>query len=137
MLEMEQSYLLRHQQRQRLRSGTPERRSLPPSLLGQQASSARTPATVLPSTSATPPTKRVLAGQLARLRDEFQASGTRSEPDLRPSRMPGGGDSRWFVAVQNHQAATPDELGIRRHQLIKVGGDPTELWHFPLNAQQC
>ncbi|KAL3090299.1 hypothetical protein niasHS_006751 [Heterodera schachtii] len=118
VLEMEQSFLLRHQQRQRLRSGTPERRSFP--LFQKQ----RTPAAVLPGAQTAPVQKRALPAQLFRLWDEFQTSGTQSEPDLRPSRMPGQTDSRWFVAIDDHQKATePDTLCFRKHQLIKVHGD--------------
>lgn len=142
LLAMEQNYLLRHQQRQRIRSATPERRSIPQHSAKQQQQVPARAAFILPGAKQQQqpshsqfsdglqlprPTAALTAlppYQTARLRHEW-SGGTRSEPDLRPSRVPGVEDSRWFVAILDHQPGliAPDELPFRRHQLVKVFGD--------------
>lgn len=68
VLAMEQNYLLRHQQRQRLRSATPDRRSFPVATTKQQ----RPIATIMAGSSALAANapNGLMPPQLARLRND-------------------------------------------------------------------
>ncbi|EFP02564.1 CRE-TAG-168 protein [Caenorhabditis remanei] len=70
---------------------------------------------------------RLIAPRLARVKSE-SGFGTRSEPDLRPPTLDSD-ECRWFVALFDYTAAMSpnpnaefEELQFRKHQLIKVYG---------------
>uniref|UniRef100_A0A1I8BQB1 SH3 domain-containing protein n=1 Tax=Meloidogyne hapla TaxID=6305 RepID=A0A1I8BQB1_MELHA len=117
---LEQNYLQKHQQRQRLHSAAP---STSRSFLQSRASNNNIPPSI-PSQIA----KKMLKTNLATnfLQQQQPPESTRSEPDLRPMRREEiSGNSRWFVAIQDHQPrmGITEELPFRRHQLVKVYGD--------------
>uniref|UniRef100_A0A8R1I092 SH3 domain-containing protein n=1 Tax=Caenorhabditis japonica TaxID=281687 RepID=A0A8R1I092_CAEJA len=71
--------------------------------------------------------QRLVAPRLARVKSE-SGFGTRSEPDLRPPTLDSD-ECRWFVALYDYTAAMSpnpnaefEELQFRKHQLIKVFG---------------
>ena len=72
VLAMEQNYVLRHQQRQRLRSATPDRRSFPLALANRQRPIATVMAgsSAIARNSAAPNGSMPLPPQLARLRND-------------------------------------------------------------------
>uniref|UniRef100_A0A914KR06 RIMS-binding protein 2 n=1 Tax=Meloidogyne incognita TaxID=6306 RepID=A0A914KR06_MELIC len=115
---LEQNYLQKHQQRQRLHSAAP---STSRSFLQSRASNNNIlPPSSIPSQIA----KKMLKTNFLQQHHQPPES-TRSEPDLRPMRRDEI-NSRWFVAIQDHQprmGGITEELPFRRHQLIKVYGD--------------
>lgn len=71
--------------------------------------------------------QRLIAPRLARVKSE-SGFGTRSEPDLRPPTLDSD-ECRWFVALFDYTAAMSpnpnaefEELQFRKHQLIRVYG---------------
>ncbi|CAK5060655.1 unnamed protein product [Meloidogyne enterolobii] len=114
---LEQNYLQKHQQRQRLHSAAP---STSRSFLQSRASNNN----ILPSSIPSQIAKKMLKTNFLQQHHQPPES-TRSEPDLRPLRRDEI-NSRWFVAIQDHQprmGGMNEELLFRRHQLIKVYGD--------------
>uniref|UniRef100_A0A914NPV9 SH3 domain-containing protein n=1 Tax=Meloidogyne incognita TaxID=6306 RepID=A0A914NPV9_MELIC len=114
---LEQNYLQKHQQRQRLHSAAP---STSRSFLQSRASNNN----ILPPSIPSQIAKKMLKTNFLQQHHQPPES-TRSEPDLRPLRRDEI-NSRWFVAIQDHQprmGGINEELPFRRHQLIKVYGD--------------
>ena len=114
---LEQNYLQKHQQRQRLHSAAP---STSRSFLQSRASNNN----ILPPSIPSQIAKKMLKTNFLQQHHQPPES-TRSEPDLRPMRRDEI-NSRWFVAIQDHQprmGGINEELPFRRHQLIKVYGD--------------
>ncbi|KAF7636359.1 hypothetical protein Mgra_00004140 [Meloidogyne graminicola] len=107
---LEQNYLQKHQQRQRLHSVFP---STSRSFLQSRASNNNIPP-LIPSQ---------IAKRMLRTTNIQPPESTRSEPDLRPIKREENNLSRWFVAIQDNQPKIGlyDELlPFKRHQLIKI-----------------
>jgi hypothetical protein len=118
---MENNYLLKHRQQQRVPY---ESLSARYDYYGRAARQG--PATVVAGSRRTT-SGTVTQPRIARVRsDEFL--GTRSEPDLRPLPIYSEDDNcRWFVALYDynyHMSPNPnaqqEELSFFKHQLIKV-----------------
>ncbi|CAD6196364.1 unnamed protein product [Caenorhabditis auriculariae] len=119
VLEMENSYLMRHRQSEW--ANAPDARARIEAYargIGRAGSADERSAG---------PRHRLVPPRLARVKSE-SGFGTRSEPDLRPPTL--DDDCRWFVALfdySHHMSpnanAETEELSFRKHQLIKVFGD--------------
>uniref|UniRef100_A0A1I7UWY9 Fibronectin type-III domain-containing protein n=1 Tax=Caenorhabditis tropicalis TaxID=1561998 RepID=A0A1I7UWY9_9PELO len=147
VLEMENSYLMRHRQaadwanapesrdararveaysRGLARAGSADER-MQYGVMGGGVGGAATGTLRHPSTGTTTTLQRLIAPRLARVKSE-SGFGTRSEPDLRPPTLDSD-ECRWFVALFDYTAAMSpnpnaefEELQFRKHQLIKVYG---------------
>ncbi|CAI4230555.1 unnamed protein product [Auanema sp. JU1783] len=118
VLEMENSYLLRHRQSEWNSSDARTRMDIYARQTGRTGSADDRQLL----------RHRLIPPRLARVKSE-NGFGTRSEPDLRPPTL--DDDCRMFVALfdYNHHMspnanAENEELSFRKHQLIKVYGGP-------------
>ncbi|CCD73780.2 Variant SH3 domain protein [Caenorhabditis elegans] len=133
VLEMENSYLMRHRQAADHWASAPDARARIEAYSRGLARAGSADDRMVPmSTRQQPQLQRLIAAgsraPLARVKSETGGFGTRSEPDLRPPTLDSD-ECRWFVALFDYTAAMSpnpnaefEELQFRKHQLIKVYG---------------